>query len=157
MEVLYRESRPILPRPLLYLTILVSVAMLAFMAVSKYILNTDMPDWMIPVTAVLLAIIVAFCAIIRFDLEVTDEHVKIVHTFRKVIIPMDQIIDSRMGETAKIRNYGGYNLKGVKHSFYSAIGEEEGVAMKITGKRVVVVSCIEPESVYRLLPKDNKE
>ena len=73
------------------------------------------------------------------------------------MLPMDQIIDSRMGETAKIRNYGGYNLKGVKHSFYSAIGEEEGVAMKITGKRVVVVSCIEPESVYRLLPKDNKE
>lgn len=157
MEVLYRESRPILPRQLQYLTILVAIATLVFMAISKYVLDTDMPDWAIPAVAVVVVLAIIACTILKFDLEVTDESVTIRHAFRKIEVPISQIIDSRMGETALIRNYGGYNLKGVKHSFYSAIGEDDGVAMKITGKRVIVVSCMDPEAVFRLLPKDDKE
>lgn len=157
MEAIYRESRPILPRQLLYLTVLVVIATLAFMAVSKYVLGTDMPDWAIPVVGAVLLVATLACAVLRFDLEVTEDKVTIMHAFRKVEVPMEHIIDSRMGETALIRNYGGYNLKGVKHNFYSAIGEDEGVAMKIAGKRVIVISCVDPEAVYRLLPKDEGE
>lgn len=157
MEVLYSESRPILPRQLLYLTAFVALATIVFMAISKYVLGTDMPDWAIPTVTVVVLIAIVFCAILRFDLEVTDELVTIRHAFRKVEIPMENIIDSRMGETSLIRNYGGYNLKGVKHRFYSAVGEDDGVAMKITGKLVVVISCVDPEAVFRLLPKDDKE
>ena len=56
-----------------------------------------------------------------------------------------------------IRSYDGWNLKGVKHKAYMAIGEDLGVAVKLTAKRVMVLSSAEPEALYDVLPKEESE
>ena len=70
--------------------------------------------------------------------------------FRKTVVRGDEVIDVRQGDLTEIRNYGNWNLKGVKHRSFSRVGDDEGVAMKLMGKRVVVVSTSEPERVFGL-------
>ncbi len=156
MDQPYRESRPILPRNLTYVVAVVLMATVAFMAFSVYFLNVEMPSWSIPVTAILFIIVIAALLVIRMDVEVDGESVRIVHAFRTVTVPMGDIIDSRHGDLTAIRSYGGWNLKGVRHRTYSRIGDEEGVAMKLVGKRVVVFSTSDPERVSAMLPKDGQ-
>ncbi|MBQ8373347.1 MAG: hypothetical protein IJX35_03435, partial [Candidatus Methanomethylophilaceae archaeon] len=67
------------------------------------------------------------------------------------------VIDRRVGEIAAIKSYDNWNLKGVKHRSYVAIGEDNGVAVKLTGKRVLVLSSVDPQSIAELLPRDDKE
>ena len=50
-----------------------------------------------------------------------------------------------------------WNLKGVKHRSYTRIGDECGIAMKVTGKRVVVVSTQDPEAAAGAVPGGREE
>ncbi len=156
MDSLYSESRPILPKNLTYITAAVLVATLVFMVFSEFVLGTTMPSWSIPVTAVIFVVIIVLLLILKMDLKVYDDRVEISYAFRKVTVDRDEIIDTRVGDLTDIRNYANWNLKGVKHRAYSRIGDDEGIAMKLVGKRVIVVSASEPEAVYGLLPKEEK-
>ena len=153
MDPLYRESRPILPRNLAYLVAVVLIATLAFMVFSQYVLDTRMPSWTIPVSAVLFIVIIAVVLILRMDVVIHPDRVEIVYAFRRTVIGRDEIIDVRRGDLTEIRNYGGWNLKGVRHRTFSRIGDDDGVALKITGKRVVVFSTEDPEHVFGLIPR----
>ena len=157
MEPLYRESRPILPRNLAYLAAVVLIATLAFMVFSQYVLDTQMPSWTIPASAVIFAVIIVVLLVLRLDLEVYGDRVEITYVFRRTVIEGSEVIDVRRGDLTEIRNYGNWNLKGVKHRSYSRIGDDEGVAMKLMGKRVVVVSTSEPETVFGLIPRAPEE
>ena len=153
MDPLYRESRPILPRNLAYLVAVVLIATLAFMVFSQYVLDTRMPSWTIPVSAVLFVVIIAVVLILRMDVVIHPDRVEIFYAFRRTVIGRDEIIDVRRGDLTEIRNYGGWNLKGVRHRTFSRIGDDDGVALKITGKRVVVFSTDDPEHVFGLIPR----
>ena len=131
MDPLYRESRPILPRNLAYLSAAVLIATLAFMVFSEYVLDAHMPSWTIPVTAVVFVIIIVVLLVLRMDLEVYPDKVVITHAFRKTVVEGREILDVRSGDLTEIRNYGGWNLKGVKHRTFSRIGDDEGVALKV--------------------------
>ena len=157
MEPLYRESRPILPRNLAYLAAAVLIATLAFMVFSQYVLDTQMPSWTIPASAVIFAVIIIVLLVLRLDLEVYGDRVEITYVFRRIVIEGSEVIDVRRGDLTEIRNYGNWNLKGVKHRSYSRIGDDEGVAMKLMGKRVVVVSTSKPETVFGLVPRAPEE
>ena len=155
MDPLYRESRPILPRNLAYLAAAVLIATLAFMVFSQYVLETAMPSWTIPVSAVVFIVIIVVILVLRMDLEVYLDRVEIVYAFRRMVIDRSEVIDVRSGDLTEIRSYGNWNLKGVKHRLYSRVGDDDGVAMKLMGKRVVVVSTADPETVFPLIPRED--
>ncbi len=153
MEPLYRETRPILPRNLAYLAAAILIATLAFMVFSQYVLDTQMPSWTIPASAAIFVVIIVLLLFLRLDLEVYGDRVEISYMFRRTVINGGEVIDVRQGDLTEIRNYGNWNLKGVKHRSFSRVGDDEGVAMKLMGKRVVVVSTSEPEKVSGLIPR----
>ena len=127
------------------------------MVFSQYVLDTQMPSWTIPASAVIFAVIIVVLLVMRLDLEVYGDRVEITYVFRRTVIEGSEVIDVRRGDLTEIRNYGNWNLKGVKHRSYSRIGDDEGVAMKLMGKRVVVVSTSEPEIVFGLIPRAPEE
>ena len=152
MEPLYRESRPIMPRNLTYLVAAVLLATLAFMALSESLTGAGMPVWMIAASAVVFIIIIVALLVLRLDLVIYGDRVEITYAFRRITVRSEEIIDVRLGDLSDIRNYANWNLKGVKHRSYTRIGDECGIAMKVTGKRVVVVSTQDPESAARAVP-----
>jgi hypothetical protein len=146
-----------MPRQLSLIATGVMLATLAFMVFSKFVMDVEFTTWAIPVMAVVFAVVIALCFFLKHSVKVDPEGVKIVHAVSRMTIPMEEIIDNRTGELALIRSYDRWNLKGVKHKAYCAVGDDNGVAMKLTGKRVVVVSVIDPEAMAALLPKDTEE
>ena len=154
MDPLYSESRPVLPRNLTYLVAVVLIATAAFMTISPSMFGTEMPSWSIPVTWILFVIVIALLLVLRMDVSIDSETVRIVYCFRTVTVSMGEIIDSRFGDLTEIRNYGQWNLRGVKHRSYVRIGDDDGVAMKVRGKRVIVFSTADAEVVCAMLPKD---
>lgn len=154
MESKYLESRPIMPRQLTYVLSAVFAATVVFMAFSSVFLDVSMPVWAIPAVAVVFALIIAGCFILRFTVGITDDSVDVVYAFRKLRIPLDEIIDRRTGEILHIKSYDKWNLKGVKYITYSAIGDDEGIALKLTGKRVLVLSSRDPEAMAALIPHE---
>jgi len=102
-------------------------------------------------TLIMAVVLLATAAmlVLRMSVSITQEGVAIVFAFRKVEIPAKEIIDVRKGDLGDIRNYAGWNLKGVKH---------RSVALKLTGKRVVVFSTPEFEeaagAVSGLIPEE---
>ncbi len=154
MEPQYAESRPIIPRQLTLIAAAVLAATVVFMAFSELFLGTDMPGWAIPAMAVVFAAFVVLMLVMKLDLEIYEDRVEISYLFRRIEIPMDSIIDSRYGELEKIRSYSAWDLKGVKRKTYTRVGDDCGIAMKIKGKRVTVVSCGDPAAASALLPKE---
>lgn len=154
MDPLYRESRPILPRNLALLAAAVLIATLIFMVFSRYVMNAAMPSWVIPVTAVIFIIIIVILLVLRLDLAVYGDRVVIRYAFRTFTIEGKDVIDVRWGDLGEIRNYANWNLKGVKHRAFTCIGDEDGVAMKLMGRRVTVVSTSEPDRVASLIPRE---
>ena len=157
MDPRFRESRPIMPKMLTYILAGILLATVAFMAVSKYMLDVDMPDWAIPLLLVISVVTILVTVFARLTVTVDDDGLTVVYAVRTVKVPFDEIIDCRQGELALIRSYDKWNLKGVKHKAYMAIGEDLGVAVKLTAKRVLVVSSADPEALYDLLPKEGSE
>ncbi len=157
MDPRFEETRPIMPFQLTYILAGVLVATVVFMIFSKYVLDTVMPGWAIPAVAIVFILIIALSFVGRFSVQVTEDAVDVQYFFKKIHIPMDEIIDRRSGEISAIKSYDRWNLKGVKHKAYTAIGEDEGVALKLTGKRVLVLSSKDPQTLQDLLPRDDKE
>ena len=148
----FSESRPLIPRNLSLIITAVLVCTIVFMAISPGLFDVDMPSWAVPVMCAVTAVAVAVCFLSYLKVEVDGETLRIFYIVVKVEIPLDQIIASRHGEINHIRNYGGYNLKGIKHKNYAALGEDYGVAMKVKGKRVVSISSARSEELFALLP-----
>ena len=157
MDPVYRESRPVMPRNLTILVAVVLLATVAFMLFSDAFLGTDTPSWMPIVTAVVFVVLIFVFLFARLDLEIYGDRVEIRYILRRVTIGAGEIIDVRHGDLTAIRNYANWNLKGVKHRTYSRVGDEGGVAMKVTGKRVFVVSSEDPETVAGMIPGEREE
>jgi len=156
MEALFYESRPLLPRNLAYILIGVFAATLAFAAVMQFATDIDFTPWALPVLALVLVVVMVLSITLKHAVSVTEEAVYIVQGYRRITIPMAEIFDSRQGELALIRSYSEWDLKGVKHKAYMAVGDDLGVAMKLTGKRVVTVSVQDPEAMIRHLPQEGQ-
>lgn len=147
-----RESGPLLPRNLAYVLALVLVATLACMAYTAYGTNSGMSSWIIPVSAVLFAAAIVFVFAAKMDVTASDEGVTVTYLFKTRTYPRNDIIDKRCGDLGDIRNYSNWNLKGVSHRSFTRVGEDGGVALKLKGKRVVVVSSADPEGLFARVP-----
>ncbi len=145
MEPSFSETRPIMPKNLTLIMATVLLATAAFMAAWCVFADSGMTAAAVAVaTAAFIAIIIVMLAL-RMSVSISSDGVSIIFAFRKAEIPAKEIIDVRSGDLGDIRSYAGWNLKGVKHRSYLCIGDDTGVALKLTGKRVVVFStpCFE--------------
>ena len=156
MDPSFRESRPIVPRRLTVILAAVLVSTAAFMLFMDLVMDTGMPGWAVPATSLAFAVIILVCAWARLEVECFDDKVTIRYVLKRMDITFSEIIDKKRGDMNEIRNYGSWNLKGVKHMTYAAVGDERGVAMKLAGKRVVVVSCEDADALFDVLPVSNE-
>ncbi len=158
MEPAFSEIRPIMPKNLTLIMAVVLLATAAFMAVWYVFMDSGMPVWAVAVVAAVFIFIIAIMLVLKMSVSISQEGVAISFAFRKVEIPAKEIIDVRKGDLEDIRNYAGWNLKGVKHRSYLCIGDDTGVALKLTGKRVVVFSTPQFEeaagAVSGLIPEE---
>ena len=154
MESSYQESRMILPKNLAILLSAMLVVTWIAMVVTKYAYS-DLPTMALIVCGVVFAVCVILCFAMRFSITVYDDRIEIFYIVKRTTIPKSEIITTRTGEINLIKNYSDWNLKGVKYKTYSAIGEEMGIGLKVTGKRVFYLSSKDPEAIAALLPKED--
>ena len=157
MESRYTESRSIVPKQLQYVVLLCAVCTIVSVAITKYCIDSDMPDVFLPIVAVIAIIATILCFILRYDIEVTDDRILINYMFRKIEIRFEDVLDSTVGEANQIRSYTGFNFKGVKNRYYSALGEDMAVGVKLKGKVIIVFTSSDPEKIRSLIPAENKE
>ena len=142
-----------MPRNLTIILAAVLIVTVASMAVTKYVYGSDIPEFPIIAAAIIFAIAIMFCFISKFTISIYDDRIEITHILRKVTVKFEEIIEVRIGELNVIKNYSNWTLKGVKYRTYSAVGEDMGVGLKITGKRVIYLSTKDPEALAAALPK----
>jgi len=144
----------ILPKNLAILLSAMLVVTWIAMVVTKYAYS-DLPTMALIVCGVVFAVCVILCFAMRFSITVYDDRIEIFYIVKRTTIPKSEIITTRTGEINLIKNYSDWNLKGVKYKTYSAIGEEMGIGLKVTGKRVFYLSSKDPEAIAALLPKED--
>lgn len=152
MDQRYRESRPIMPRNLSTVLAAVLLATVAFMALSNPLMGTSLPAWMVGATAAVSLLIIVLCFGMRLTVTVTDSSLDVSYAVRKASIPLEDILDKKTGDLSQVKHYSSWSLKGVKHKAYTALGEDMGVAFKVRGMRVVVVSSADPEALAAAVP-----
>ncbi len=157
MDSAFLESRPIMPRNLSILLAAVLIATLAFMLFYKYVYYPDLPDLAIAACAIAFILGIAASFLLYFKTEITEDSIVFTYMFRRTEVRKEEIIDTRTGELNIIKNYSNWTLKGVRYKTFSAIGEDLGVGLKITGKRVIFFSTKDPDTIASLLPKEEQE
>jgi len=154
MDPSFNESRMVLPKNLALLLTAVLIATVAAMACTKLWYYKEMNEWSIYACAIIFAIAIVLCFLMRYSVTVYEDRIEVFYIVKKTVIPMEDIIDTKVGEITVIKNYANWNLKGVKYKTYSAIGDEYGVGLKLTGMRVFYLSSKDHEALYALLPKE---
>ncbi len=149
----YIEDSPILPRMLTY----TMVGVFAATFICMLLTSEDVPMWIIGATAVVFVIVAILAYVARLRVRVDQDGVEVVHMFRTTTYPRDMILDKRLGELADIRNYSNWDLKGVKRRTYTRVGDDCGVALKIKGKTVVVISSADHEALFAHVPTEIRE
>ena len=152
MDPIFHESRPVLPRPLAYAMAAVLLATSAFMAVSRYAMGVDMPGWALPAVTVVFLVIIVLTFVLRYEVTVRDDGIEVLHCHKRTRVPTDEVLDRRAGELALIKRYDGWNLMGVKQKAFTAVGDDDGVAVKLTGYRVLVLSTARPDELEAAIP-----
>lgn len=149
-DVLFEENGPILPSNLAWIMTAVLVATLAFMC----IMHSDIGWTGIAVVAVFFAIAIALAFLLKLSVKVTGDGVEMFYMIRRRTFPRDMVIDKRKGRLEDIRSYSQWNLKGVSHRSYLRTGDEDGVALKLKGKAVVVISSADPDAFFDAVPTE---
>ncbi|MBR6214196.1 MAG: hypothetical protein IKQ67_06100 [Candidatus Methanomethylophilaceae archaeon] len=155
MEPSYQESRMILPKNLAILLAAMLVITWVAMLVTKLVYYQGMSMMAIIICGVFFGICIIACFAARFTVTVYDDRLEILYVIRKTVIPKSEIITFRIGELNIIKNYSDWTLKGVKYKTYAAVGEDMGIGLKVTGKRVFHLSSKDPEAIGALLPKED--
>ena len=153
MEPSYQESRMLLPKNLAILLAAMLIITWVAMLVTKLFYYQGMSMTAILICGVFFAACVLICFGARFTTTVYDDRIEIFYIVKKTVIPKSEIITTRVGELNIIKNYSDWTLKGVKYKTYAAAGEEMGIGLKVTGKRVFHLSSKDPEAIAALLPK----
>ena len=156
MDPVYMESRRLLPRNLSVLLAVTLIAAWASILVTKMFYYDGIPDIALAVCGVVFAATIILCFVLRFDITVYEDRIEIFYIYKTTVITKPEIIDTRVGELNLIKNYSAWNLKGVRYRTCSAIGEDMGIGLKVTGKRVLYLSSKDPEAIASHLPKESE-
>ncbi|MBE6528552.1 MAG: hypothetical protein E7Z64_05255 [Thermoplasmata archaeon] len=157
MDPVYQESRMVLPKNLAILLAAVLAATWLFMIVNKLVFYDGMPVLAIILFGAAFAVLGAMCFLMKSSITVYEDRVVLKHILHSHEIPMEQIIDTKVGDLDVIKNYSDWTLKGVKYRTFAVIGEDRGIGLKVTGKRVFYLSSQDPEGIAALLSKDDRK
>ena len=151
-DPIYREDRPLMPRNLS----LIVAAVLASTLVCMLFCGPSVPSWTIAASAAIFAAAILICFATKLDVSVYPDRVEILFVTKRIVISREEILDKRAGELGDIRSYSNWNLKGVKHQNFSRVGDDDGVSLKLMGKRVVTVSSADCRSLLDAIPTEGE-
>ncbi len=154
MDPQYQETRMILPKNLAIILSLMLVVTWLSIVVTKYVYYSGIPDSAIISVGAAAAVAIILVFVMKASTTVYPDRVDIMYIIRTTSIPKEQIIDTKVGELNIIKNYSNWTLKGVRYHTYSVIGEDMGIGLKVTGKRVYFLSSKDPQAIADLLPKE---
>ena len=151
MVTTYEETEFIIPRIAFHALLFILISTDAFILICTQLnIGTDM--WMFYVTTIIFTIIILIFYFIRLKITI-DNDVLTIKYIKKYIIPFSDIIDLKTGDVNIIKNYSGWGLKNIKFKNFICNGYENGISLKIVGKKVFTFSTSDPEGLAALLPK----
>ena len=151
MTKVFEEVQDLMPRNAFVIMSAVLVATDAFMLICSFIGSVGTPLWMFAATSAVFAGIVLFCLLVKLRIAVEDGVVS-VRFLKRYVIPFGDIIDHKTGDVDVIRNYSGWGIKKVTFKNIICAGYENGISLKLTGRRVFTFSLADPEAFSSLLP-----
>ena len=152
MGVRLTISEPVVPRNLAYVILAILVSTDAFLLVCTFIEEIDTPIWMFSASSIIFAIAIVAVLILRLKITIEND-VLTVRIIKKIEIPFESIMDHRIGDIERIKNYSEWGFKDVKYYNFICLGIYRGVTLKLLGKRIVTVSLINPEGLMNLIQK----
>jgi len=147
----FEEVQDLLPRNAFMMMALVLIATDVFILFWYFVGPESLPMWMFPVTTVIFGAVILICWFVKLRIRIVENTIE-VGFIKKLVIPFEQVIDHKTGDIGIIRNYSGWGIKKVSFKNYICVGYDDGVSMKLTGRRVVTVSLSDPEGFASLLP-----
>jgi hypothetical protein len=102
-------------------------------------------------TSIIFTAVILFCLIVKQRISIENGCIHAMF-LKKYNIPFEEIIDHKIGDISVIRNYSGWGIKKVSFKNLICIGYDEGISLKLTGRRVITISLSEPEIFASLLP-----
>ena len=151
MTKAFEEIQSILPKNAFIIMVIILAATDAFILICCLIEPLNTPFWMFAGTSITFAAIILVCSLIKLRISIEDETIKIRY-LKGYTIPFKEIIDHKTGEISVMRNYSGWGIKKVTFKNLISVGYDQGVSLKLTGRRVFTISLSEPERFTSLLP-----
>lgn len=152
MTAVYEEIQNVLPKNAFIMLTAVLVATDIFLLICHFIESIGTPLWMFGATSVIFAAIILFCFFLKLKIRIEDDAVHI-RFLKRYDIPFSDIIDYKTGDIDIIRNYSGWGIKKVTFKNLISAGYDQGVSLKLMGRRVITVSVSDPETFVSFLPK----
>lgn len=152
MAPVFEEKEDLLPRTAFIALLVIFVVSDAFLLVCTQIQEMNTPIWMFAITTVIFALIIVLVYLIKMRIVVENDvlHISLIKEYS---IPFADIIDYKTGDIDIIKNYSGWGLKSVKFKNIVCAGYEQGVTLKLMGRKVFTITTSRPEELVALLPK----
>ena len=106
--------------------------------------------WQVGIFAAVTAVCVFVCMFVKIRITVDDENLT-VSVFKPYVVPLAHVIDVKKGDIDVTRNYSGWGIKKVKFRNYTAHGIEGAVTVKLAGRIVLTMTCIDRDALYDIL------
>ena len=152
MGVRLTISEPVVPRNLAYVILAILVSTDAFLLVCTSIEEIDTPLWMFFASSIIFAIAIVAALILRLKITIEND-VLTVRIIKKIEIPFESVMDHRIGDIERIKNYSEWGFKDVKYHNFICLGIYRGVTLKLLGKKIVTISTRDPESLIGIVLK----
>lgn len=147
----YQETEFLLPKTVIYILIAMLAASDVFIFICTQLnIGTDM--WMFGVSTIIFLGIIAVVYFVRLKISIDDKNIS-VGFIKKTVIPLDDVIDYKIGDIDVIRNYSGWGMKNVKFRNFICHGYENGISFKVAGRLVVTMTTGDPEAMAAAIPK----
>jgi len=147
----FEEVQCILPKNAFLIMVFVLVATDVFILLCHFIEPIGTSLWMFIATTVIFAGIIIFCWLVKLRISINDNVISL-RFIKKYEVPFAEVIDYKVGDINIMRNYSGWGIKKVTFKNLICVGYDNGVSMKLTGRRVFTISLSDPEKFVSLLP-----
>jgi len=151
MAKTFEEVQNILPKDAFVIMSVVLIATDVFILICCFIESLNIPLWVFGATSVIFAAIIVFCLSVKLRIFVENGVIHI-RFLKRYAIPFGEIIDHKVGDIDVIRNYSGWGIKKVTFKNLICAGYDNGVSLKLTGRRVFTLSIGDPDTFASLLP-----
>ena len=129
----------------------VLIATDVFILVCCFIESVMVPQWMFVLTSVIFGGVIVFFAALKLRVQIKDGVIT-VRFLKRYVIPFGEVLDHKVDDIDIVRNFSGWGLKKVTFKNCICAGYEKGIALKVTGRKVIAISLSDPERFASLLP-----